>query len=147
MTTIRQPRSTPGALTSRLRFLYEAEHAAAHRFRYGLLVFDVLTILFIVASSFLERTPLIAAIDVLLGLVILADFSARLAISRTRLRDLCQPSTWADVVAILSFLAARSGHRQRRPHGHRILAHYGVAARHGEAAAEPRQQTSGAVRC
>jgi voltage-gated potassium channel len=93
------------AATSRLRFLYEAEHATAHRFRHGLLVFDVLTILFIVASSFLERTPLIAAIDVLLGLVILADFSARLVISRTRLRELLQPSTWADIVAI-SFLAA-----------------------------------------
>ena len=31
----------------RLRFLYEAEHPTAHRFRYALLVFDAATILFI----------------------------------------------------------------------------------------------------
>jgi hypothetical protein len=56
----------------RLRFLYEAEHPTAHRFRYGLLVFDVTTILFVVVSSFIERTPLLEAIDVFLGSVILA---------------------------------------------------------------------------
>ena len=39
------------------------------------------------------------------GLVILADFAARLLISRTRIRDLLQPATWADIVAIASFLA------------------------------------------
>jgi voltage-gated potassium channel len=89
-----------------LRFLYEAEHPTAHRFRYGLLAFDMLTVLFIVSTSFVARTPLIAVLDVLLGLLILADFVARLMISKRRIADLCQPSTWADIVAIVSFLAA-----------------------------------------
>jgi len=95
----------PRRLQQQLRFLYEAEHPTAHRFRYALLVFDVTTILFIVASSFAERTPLLEAIDVVFGLGILADFAARLFISRTRIRDLLQPATWADIVAIVSFLA------------------------------------------
>ena len=70
-------------LRGRLRYLYEADRPTAHRFRYALLVFDLATILFIVASSFLERSPPLEAIDVLFGLVILADFTGRLLISRT----------------------------------------------------------------
>jgi voltage-gated potassium channel len=96
-------------LKRRLRFLYEEEHPTAHRFRYALLVFDVTTVLFIVASSFMERTLLLETLDVLFGLAILADFTARFFISRTRLRDLLQPATWADVIAILSFLAPLAG--------------------------------------
>ena len=93
-------------MEAHLRFLYEAENPTAYRFRYGLRAFDLFTILFIVATSFLDRTPLIALLDILLGLAILADFVARLLISPERLRCLLQLSTWADVVAIVSFLAA-----------------------------------------
>jgi voltage-gated potassium channel len=105
-----EPEGTrPRPLQRQLRFLYEAEHPTAHRFRYALLIFDIATILFIVASSFAERTPLLEAVDVMFGLGILADFAARLFISRTRLRDLLQPATWADAVAIVSFLAPLAG--------------------------------------
>jgi voltage-gated potassium channel len=62
-----------------------------------------------VATSFAERTPLLEAIDVVFGMAILADFAARLLISRTRIRDLLQPATWADMVAIVSFLAPLAG--------------------------------------
>ena len=88
-----------------LRYYYEGQSAEAHRFRYGLLFFDIATIVFIVATSFLPRTRPLEWIDVGLGLVILADFSARLVISRNRLRDLLHPATWADALAIVSFLA------------------------------------------
>ena len=67
-----------------LREAYEAETARARRFRYGLLVFDATTILFIVVTSFLPRTPVVEAIDILIGLVILADIMARFTISRQR---------------------------------------------------------------
>ena len=97
------------SLRARLRYLYEADDPAASRFRYALLVFDAATILFIVASSFAERGPLLEAMDVLFGLGILADFGARLLVSRTRLRDLLQPATWADIIAIVSFLAPLAG--------------------------------------
>ena len=43
--------------------------------------------------------------DVLFGIVILADFVARIAISRQLIRELLHPSTWADAAAIVSFLA------------------------------------------
>jgi voltage-gated potassium channel len=82
----------------RLRSLYDAEHPTAHRFRYVLLIFDIAAILFIVASSFAKRTPWLEAIDVVFGIAIRADFAARLFISRTRIRDLLQPATWADML-------------------------------------------------
>lgn len=92
-------------IVERLRLLYEGDTHEAHRFRYALLVFDSATILFIVVSSFLPRTHALEWIDVILGLVVLADFSARLTISRRRWKDLVHPTTLADIAAIISFLA------------------------------------------
>jgi len=103
-----RPRSKPRTVPSwqrPVRALYEGNTVLAHRFRYGLLVFDLATIGFIVVTSFLPHTRLIGAVDVVLGLVMLADFCARLVISRTRWRDLLHPATWADIAAIVSFLA------------------------------------------
>jgi voltage-gated potassium channel len=96
-------------LLTRLRDLYEGDNPLAHRFRYGLLTFDVVTILFVVVSSFFQPTAVTETLDVAFGLVILADFTARLAISRNRLRDLAHPATWADAIAILSLLAPLAG--------------------------------------
>jgi voltage-gated potassium channel len=89
----------------RLRLLYEGDTPEAHQFRYALLVFDVTTILFIVVTSFLPRSPAFEWMDVIIGLIVLADFSVRLAISRTPWRDLAYPTTLADIAAIVSFLA------------------------------------------
>jgi voltage-gated potassium channel len=94
------------ALETQVRFLYEAEHPIAHRFRYGLLAFDVFTILFIVGTSFLERSPLIAVLDIALGLVILADFVARLMISQERLQ--CFPALYLGRHRRHSFFLGRS---------------------------------------
>ncbi|EIM28699.1 potassium channel family protein [Microvirga lotononidis] len=92
-------------MIDRLRLFYEGDTPEAHQFRYGLLVFDAATILFIVLSSFLPRSPAFEWMDVIIGLIVLADFSARIAISRTPWRDLAHPTTLADVAAIVSFLA------------------------------------------
>ena len=92
-----------------LRDLYEGSSPRAHRFRYALVVFDLATIGFIVATSFVQRPDYLEWLDVLIGVVVLADFAARMAISRTRLRDLVRISTWADIIAIVSFLAPIGG--------------------------------------
>ena len=98
-----------GRVRARIRYLYEGGSREAHQFRYALLVFDLVTVVFIVATSFLPRTGLVELLDVLFGLVILADFSARLLISYHRLRDLLHPVAWADIAAIVSFLAPLVG--------------------------------------
>jgi voltage-gated potassium channel len=101
--------SAPNGWVARLRDLYEGESAEAHRFRYGLLAFDLGVTLFIVVTSFLPRTPLLEGIDVVIGLVILADLAARFAISQRRWRDLLHPLTWVDIVTVVSFLAPVAG--------------------------------------
>ncbi|WP_205624878.1 potassium channel family protein [Geminicoccus roseus] len=89
----------------RIRELYEGNTSRAHRFRYGLFVFDLTTILFIIGTSFLPRSDVVETIDVVFGIVLLADFLARFWVSRTRMQDLLRPSTWADIVALASFLS------------------------------------------
>jgi voltage-gated potassium channel len=88
-----------------LRRYYEANTRTGHRFRYALLGFDLLTILFIVVTSFTPRGAIVEWLDIAFGLVILADFAARMLIAPKPLRELVNPVNWADVVAIASFLA------------------------------------------
>jgi voltage-gated potassium channel len=92
-----------------LRELYFGKNRIADRFRYGLLAFDAVTIAFIVGTSFLPRTNWVEWLDVIFGLVILADFSCRLYISPHPLKEFVHPATWADVAAIVSFLAPLVG--------------------------------------
>lgn len=92
-----------------LRKLYEGSTPEGIRFRYALLAFDVVTIAFIIATSFLPSNRFTEIIDVVFGVLILADFTARLFISRHRMRELTRISTWTDAIAIVSFLAPLAG--------------------------------------
>lgn len=87
-----------------IRALYEGEGDAGDRFRYGLLAFDLLTILFLVTSSFIARGAHIEAIDRAIGAVFLLDVLARLWISRRPLRDLIHPYGLADIAVVASLL-------------------------------------------
>jgi voltage-gated potassium channel len=92
-----------------LRELYHGDTTRGHRFRYGLLAFDGVTILFVIATSFTAHGRVTEIIDVGFGLVLLADFAARLAIAPRKLRFVSNPVTVADMVAIASFLAPLAG--------------------------------------
>ena len=92
-----------------LRDLYEGQSVRAHRFRYGLLAFDLVTVAFIVVTSFLPRGPVVETLDFGFWLVILADFVARLTLCRHRMREFLHPTTWADMAALVSFLAPLFG--------------------------------------
>jgi voltage-gated potassium channel len=93
----------------RLRHLYEADTPAAQRFRYGLLTFDISTVIFVIVTSFFPHTPTVEAIDAVLGVIILADFLFRVWIEKARARMFLRPTTWADIVAMVSFLAPIAG--------------------------------------
>ena len=93
----------------RLRRLYQGDSARAHRFRYALLIFDLVTILFVILTSFIPHSPAIEMLDILFGVPILVDFLARMTLEPRKLRWLIQPTTLADMVAILSFLAPIAG--------------------------------------
>ena len=80
-------------LTERLRGLYDGNTDRAHRFRYGLLAFDLATLLFIVVSSFMPREPLVEGVDVLIGVAVTVDFLSRLAICPRPAREFMRPTT------------------------------------------------------
>lgn len=92
-----------------LRELYFGETRRGRRFRYALLAFDLLTITFVVTTSFFEHTRMVETIDVIFGVVILLDFAARLAAEDQRLRYFTRLATWADIAAMISFLAPIAG--------------------------------------
>src|SRR3954470_3302515 len=119
-------------LKGRIRQLYEGETFIGVRFRYALLVLDIVTVLFIIATSFLPRSKTIESLDVLFGVLILADFSARLLISRQPLQDFTRVSTWADIIVIISFLspfAGEAGGFLRSLRTLRLLRDYQMVAR------------------
>ena len=94
------------SLHRRLRLLYTGRSQAAEWFRYGLIAFDVATILYFVATAALPENELLTAVDFCLGLVILLDFAARMWIAPRRLRALLQIYTLADLVVLTSLLLA-----------------------------------------
>src|SRR5688500_14421968 len=99
-------RPMPRTLTlkKRVTALYEGDSAAAHRFRYGLLVFDIVTITFLIASSFLQSRGT-EVLDAVIGVFLLADIAARLWIATERLKTLFHPLFLIDLVVVFSLLA------------------------------------------
>ena len=95
-------------LKERIRILYEGNQPASHRFRYGLLVFDLLTIAFVVATSFIHWQAT-KYVDMGLGLLLLLDFAARLYISRHRWRMIFSFYGLIDIVVIIAMLAPIGG--------------------------------------
>jgi voltage-gated potassium channel len=102
-------RTRRAGLRARLRELYFGRGHRAVRFRYGLLAFDLVTIAFIVVSSFLHGHPAIEAAGIGFGLIILLDFAARMWACEPPLRELLHPLSLADLIAVVSFLAPISG--------------------------------------
>ncbi|MGD1879074.1 MAG: potassium channel family protein [Kiloniellaceae bacterium] len=93
-------------LKQSINHLYTGSSQRATNFRYGLLAFDLLTIAFFVATAPEFPTPFILVADFFIGLVILADFLARLWIAPGKLRMLRQVYTLADILVIFTLLLA-----------------------------------------
>ncbi|GKY88541.1 ion transporter [Sinisalibacter aestuarii] len=91
------------------RELYDGDTRRAHRFRYALLTFDIVTIAFVIVTSFFTHTFTVEVIDAVFGVLILADFVIRFLLERQKRRYFLRFATWADVVAIVSFLAPITG--------------------------------------
>lgn len=100
----------PASLAPRdvLRNLYEGDSAAAHRFRYWLLAFDITTIMFLIASSFLHSQGT-EYFDLIVGVLILADVAARIWISDRPWKTLIHPFGLLDIIVIISLLAPLIG--------------------------------------
>jgi voltage-gated potassium channel len=95
---------TATGLKPRIAEIYLGDTPAGHRFRYGLLVFDLVTIAFVIVSSFLQWKGT-EVLDAVIGVFLLADFLARLWISRNRFRMVFSFYGVIDILVIASMLA------------------------------------------
>lgn len=85
---------------------YNGRTRRAAAFRYALIVFDISTIVFFIATAPLPSAPWILAVDLVLGCLILADFLARLWIAQSKRKMLLRIYTLADIAVILSLILA-----------------------------------------
>ena len=92
-----------------LREMFEGDTERARSFRYALLVFDLVTICFVVSTSFIPPTHILDYIDAVIGVFLLAELGARMYATSAPKRELLHPATLADVAAIASFLAPIAG--------------------------------------
>lgn len=92
------------AFKSKVNQLYTGRQRYAVNFRYGLILFDATTIMFFIGVAPVPHGPWLTGISVGVGLVILADFLARLWIAPDRGFMLRQLYTLADIVVIVSLL-------------------------------------------
>jgi len=89
-----------------VRLLYTGQSQRARRFRYGLIIFDALTIIYFIATAALPASTVSTALNTVLGVLILLDILARLWISENRRRELTRIYTLADLIVIASLLLA-----------------------------------------
>lgn len=102
MTTNRKESSLHHAL----RLLYNGRSRKAAHFRYALVFFDVVTIIYFIASvTVAEQTPFLQ-INLALGVLILLDFVARLWVAESWRETLMRIYTLADIVVIISIFLA-----------------------------------------
>ncbi len=94
----------PFSLKGALRDLYYGADRRAARFQYGLIVFDVLTILFFLTVTFMADARFLFWADLVLALVLGLDFAARLYIAQHPARQLLHWITIADAIVIVSLI-------------------------------------------
>jgi len=82
-----------------LRRLY-----AKDSFQFGLLIFDVLTVLSFLVLTFTEHTLWVDVFDAVLGLLLLAEVVMRGLVSYNRKKFWRQPTTFLDLIIVCSLL-------------------------------------------
>jgi voltage-gated potassium channel len=84
--------------------LYNGSSQQARMFRLGMLVFDVIIIIFFITASFLPQSNLIHALELAIGLALLADFLARWWICKDPAEYFRQFSTWTDLLVLVTLV-------------------------------------------
>ncbi len=92
-------------LHQRIDHLYNGDSVQARYFRWGLLAFDGVTILYFIIASFFHHVDDLHIVEEGIGIIYLLEFSARLFISKSRLRTIFHPVGLADLIVIASLLA------------------------------------------
>jgi voltage-gated potassium channel len=85
--------------------LYYGGSRRSRYFRWSLLAFDSITILYFVVASFFHHVDDLHVVEETIGIIYLLEFMARLLISQRRLHDIFSPAGLADQIVIASLLA------------------------------------------
>lgn len=105
----RQPKptaKTDSGLHHALRLLYSGRSRKAAYFRYALVTFDLATIIYFIVTASLPQEPMLVAVNLFLGFLILLDFAARIWVAENRRQVLLRIYTMADIVVIGSLFLA-----------------------------------------
>ena len=87
-----------------VRALYTGNTNRARLFRFSLIVFDVIAIVFFIATSMIEDQAWIYVVDGILAVLIAMDLGARFWISDDPLGQLKAVETWVDIIVIITLL-------------------------------------------
>lgn len=89
-----------------VRLLYNGRSRRAAMFRYGLVAFDITTIIYFLLTVAAEQQRLLMGVNLVIGALILLDFCARLWVAGNRREMLLRVYTIADLIVIASLFLA-----------------------------------------
>lgn len=92
-------------LHKRIDHLYNGDSPHARLYRWSLLGFDAITIIYFLVASFLHHIDDLHIIEEFIGIAYLLEYLLRMFISRQRIRDFLHPIGLADLIVIASLLA------------------------------------------
>lgn len=95
-----------GRLHRSIRLLYNGQSRRAAMFRYGLVAFDIATIIYFLLTVAAEQQRLLAGVNLAIGALILLEFCARLWVAENRRKMLLRVYTIADLIVIASLFLA-----------------------------------------
>ncbi|NNC68697.1 MAG: potassium channel family protein [Gammaproteobacteria bacterium] len=97
--------SEKGRLYTTISELYNGSEPRSDWFNWGLLAFDIVTILYFIASTYYyHHFATFRNFDFVIGVIYLVDYAARLYISRNRIKDVFDLVGLADLIVIFSLL-------------------------------------------
>jgi voltage-gated potassium channel len=91
-------------LRVRLRELYHGQTREAVRFRYWVIVLDLLLIGFFIAAPFFRDNPVFLTLDYVVAAVLLLDIGARALASPSTLDWIRRPIVWVDLFVLVTLL-------------------------------------------
>ncbi len=94
----------PARLRTRINDLYNGRGRRSDIFRWGLLAFDLVTVMYFVIASFYHHVDELHGVEVFIGVLYLLELSARLFISKTPFREAFGLVGLADLIVIVSLL-------------------------------------------
>ena len=95
---------------SKIRELYLGSTGAAQTFQISALVFEFVLVVYFIVSSFLPHDGWLIIVDLLVAVILLADFLARWWIAPSPAIYFRRLSTWADLLVLLTLVLPAFSH-------------------------------------